>query len=68
MSVKDIRGDTIIVGDMVRQVIYDSGAPIPEEYRRDPKRVLQVATSHYLILVEGSRHMQRGTQFEIVDE
>jgi hypothetical protein len=53
---------------MVGQVNYDSGNPIPEEHRREPKRVQQVSTSRCAIMVEGSRNWQSGTQFEIVDE
>lgn len=47
MIVEDINGRPIKIGDLVRQVLYDNGAPISDAHRREPKRVEAIGTKRY---------------------
>ncbi|MGC0389140.1 hypothetical protein ABIF91_001494 [Bradyrhizobium sp. USDA 241] len=66
-TVPDINGQPIKIGDLVRQVLYDNGAPIPDTNRREPRRVEAVGASRGEIVLAGSLQWQSAGQFEKVE-
>lgn len=67
MIVEDIHGRQIKIGDLVRQVLYDNGNPIPDTHRREPKHVEAIGTQRCQIVVTGSLQWQDPGQFEKVE-
>ena len=66
-TVADINGQPIKIGDLVRQVLYDNGAPIPDAHRREPRRVEAVGASRGEIVLAGLLQWQAAGQFEKVE-
>lgn len=66
-TVADINGQPIKIGDLVRQVLYDNGAPIPDTHRREPRRVEAIGASRREIVLAGSLQWQAAGQFEKVE-
>lgn len=67
-TVEDINGRPIKIGDLVRQVLYDNGAPIPGVHRREAKRIEAVGASRGEIVLAGSFQWQVARHFEKVEE
>jgi hypothetical protein len=66
-TVADVSGQPIKIGDLVRQVRYDNGTPIPDVHRRAPRRVEAVGASRGEIVLAGSLQWQAAGQFEKVE-
>lgn len=66
-TVQDINGKPIKIGDMVRQVLYDNGNPIPDAHRREPRRIEAVGAPRSEIVLAGSLQWQSAGQFEKVE-
>jgi hypothetical protein len=67
-TVPDINGQPIKIGDLVRQVLYDNGAPIPDAHRRQPRRVEAIGASRHEIVLSDSLQWQAAGQFEKVNQ
>jgi hypothetical protein len=67
-TVEDINGRPIKLGDLVRQVLYDNGAPIPDTHRREPRRVEAIGSTRGEIVLAGSLQWQAAGRFEKVDQ